>query len=58
MLMLILIDVRYSQQAVFSFEKGLNHQNLLLLKFPSCGKKILPPLTYLETLLSFADLIN
>ena len=27
MLILILIDVQYSQKAVFSFEKGLNHQN-------------------------------
>ena len=27
MLILILIDVRYSQKAVFSFEEGLNRQN-------------------------------
>ena len=27
MLRLILIDVQYSQKAVFSFEKGLNSQN-------------------------------
>ena len=27
MLILILIDVQYSQKAVFSFEKGLNRQN-------------------------------
>ena len=27
MLILILIDVQYSQKAVFSFEKGLNHEN-------------------------------
>ena len=27
MLILILIDVQYSQKAVFSFEKGLNGQN-------------------------------
>ena len=27
MLILILIDVKYSQKAVFSFEKGLNRQN-------------------------------
>ena len=27
MLILILIDVKYSQKAVFSFEKGLNGQN-------------------------------
>ena len=27
MLILILIDVQYSQKAVFSFEKGLNYQN-------------------------------
>ena len=27
MLILILIDVQYSQKAVFSFEKGLNPQN-------------------------------
>ena len=27
MLILILIDIQYSQKAVSSFEKGLNHQN-------------------------------
>ena len=27
MLILILIDIQYSQKAVFSFEKGSNHQN-------------------------------
>ena len=27
MLIEILIDVQYSQKAVFSFEKGSNHQN-------------------------------
>ena len=27
MLILILIDVQYSQKAVFSFEEGSNHQN-------------------------------
>ena len=27
MLILILIEVQYSQKAVFSFEKGSNHQN-------------------------------
>ena len=27
MLILVLIDVQYSQKAVFSFEKGSNHQN-------------------------------
>ena len=27
MLILVLIDVQYSQKAVFSFEKGLNGQN-------------------------------
>ena len=41
MLILILIDVQYSQKAVLSFKKGLNHQNhssgsLLLL--PLFGK--------------------
>ena len=35
MLILILTDVQYSQKAVFSFEKGLNHQN-------HSGKKIPP----------------
>ena len=27
MLILILVDIQYSQKAVFSFEKGSNHQN-------------------------------
>ena len=27
MLILILIDVQYSQKAILSFEKGSNHQN-------------------------------
>ena len=41
MLIFILIDVQYSQKAVFSFEKGSNHQNHsssgslnLIKKFP------------------------
>ena len=47
MLILILIDVRYSQTANFSFEKGLNPQKSLLLRFPSPSKKI-PPLKTLD----------
>ena len=50
MLILILIDVQYSQKAVFSFEKGLNNQNHpspgslhLVKRFPS--SKISNPLT-------------
>ena len=34
MLILILIDVQYSQDAVFSFEKGLNGQKYPPAKFP------------------------
>ena len=41
MLIFILTDVHYSKNAVFSFEKGLNCQ-ILLLRFPSPGKKIPP----------------
>ena len=41
MLILILIDVQYSQKAVFSFEKGSNGQNyLLFFKFQPPSKKI------------------
>ena len=57
MLILILIDVQYLQNVVFSFEKGLNVQNcslfnsLHLIKNPSYPAKFLIPLTtspYLE----------
>ena len=34
MLTLILIDVQYLINVVFSFEKDLNSQNSLLLRFP------------------------
>ena len=52
MLILILIDVQYSQKAVFSFEKGLNLQNRsssgslhLVKKFPPAKFLIpVPPL--------------
>ena len=43
MLILILIHVQHSQKAVFSFEKGPNHQNHPLLRFPLPGKKVPPP---------------
>ena len=49
MLILILIDIQYSQKAVSSFEKGLNHQNhspsdflYSVKKFPSVKFLILP----------------
>ena len=44
MLILILIDVQYSQNAVFSFEKGLNCQNLSSSGSYCLVKKALPPL--------------
>ena len=51
MLILILIDVQYSQNAVFTFGKDLNHQNhsssgspkSLLLRLSPPGRKIPPP---------------
>ena len=43
MLTLILIDVQYSQKAVFSFEKGLNCQNHSLSGSHHPVKKLLPP---------------
>ena len=53
MLILILIDVQYSQKAVFNFEKGWNHQDhyssgsLHLVKtsprFPPLGRIYYPP---------------
>ena len=42
MLILILIDVQYSQKAVFSFEKGWNGQNHSSSGSHHLGKKILP----------------
>ena len=49
MLIFILIDVQYSEKAVFSFEKGLNRQNRsssgsfdLVKSFPP-GKFPIPP---------------
>ena len=49
MLILVLIDVQYSQKAVFSFEKGLNRQNHSssgphhpVKKFPP-AKFLIPP---------------
>ena len=54
MLIFILIDFQYSQKAVFSFEKGSNHQNHsssgslhLVKKFPPVKFPILPN-PYLE----------
>ena len=53
MLILILIDVQYLQNAVFSFEKGSNHQNHsssgsqhLVKKFPLQQNFGLPPLIH------------
>ena len=43
MLTLILIDVQYSQKAVFSFEKGLNCQNHSLSGSHHPVEKLLPP---------------
>ena len=49
MLILVLIDVQYSQKAVFSFEKGSNHQNqsssgsLYLVNTPPPPSKISNP---------------
>ena len=53
MLILILIDVQYSQKAVFNFEKGWNHQDHyssgslhLVKKSPlvsTTGGELLPP---------------
>ena len=51
MLILVLIDVQYSQKAVFSFEKGSNHQNqsssgsLYLVNTPPPSKISNPPPT-------------
>ena len=42
MLILILIDIQYSQNAVFSFEKGLNRQNHSSSRFHQPVKKFLP----------------
>ena len=39
MLILILIVIQYLWDVVFSFEKGLNGQNSLLLRFPPPNKK-------------------
>ena len=48
MLNLILIDVKYSQLAVFNFEKGSNHQNppSKIFEFP-------PPLTAIWKTLTY-----
>ena len=54
-LILILIDVQYSQNAVFTFGKDLNHQNhsssgspkSLLLRLSPPGRKIPPPAKFL-----------
>ena len=46
MVILILIDVRYSQKAVFSFEKCSNGQNQFLIKFQPPSKKIFPSKIY------------
>ena len=45
MLILILIDVQYSQDAVFSFEKGSNRQNRSSSCFRHLAKKspLVPP---------------
>ena len=46
MLILILIDIQYSQKAVSSFEKGLNHQNHSSSDFLYSVKKF-PPVKFL-----------
>ena len=50
MLIVILIDVQYSQKAVFSFEKGLNGQNPSFSGFPPPSKN--PPEKFDSPLLS------
>ena len=45
MLIFILIDVKYSQKAVFSFEKGSNHQNHFSSGSLHLAKK-LPPVKF------------
>ena len=40
MLILILIDDEYSRKAVFSFEKGSNHQNHISSGFPHLVKNL------------------
>ena len=39
--MLILIDVQYLQNVVFSFEKGFKRSKSLLIRFPAPNKKSL-----------------
>ena len=46
MLILILIDVQYSQKAVFSFEKGFNCQNNSSPGSFRPVKEISPPLKF------------
>ena len=43
MLILVLIDVQYSQKAIFSFEKGLIGQNHTPLQVPTTRWKNSPP---------------
>ena len=45
MLTVILIDVQYSHKAVFSFEKGSNHQNLSSSGSLHPVKKSPPPIS-------------
>ena len=69
MLVLILIDVQYSEKAVFSFEKGSNHQNYSsdslhpVKKLPPPSKisdslpnAPTPPLTSILKTLGFVDI--
>ena len=50
MSILILIDVQYSQKAVFSFAKGwFESSKSLLLRFPSPSKKNPPQANFLPT---------
>ena len=47
MLILVLIDVQYSQKALFSFEKRFHWSKSLLLRFPLPNKKIPQPVKFL-----------
>ena len=53
MLILILIDDKYSQKAVFSFEKGLNPQNHSSSGFLHMVKKSPPVKFWIVIVLAF-----
>ena len=53
-LILVLIDVQYSQKVIFSFKKDLTGQKSLLLRFPPPGKKIPQSQNFPHSLLLFS----